>query len=72
MSSLTTPRTYTTIQRSGFGKIFFMYLKVSYAHSGSIYLIQNTVKTVILWIIITIYLFSNVIYSSDDKAEFSF
>jgi len=32
-----------------------MFLKdVSYAHQGWIYLIKNTVKTVILWIIITI------------------
>jgi len=29
-------------------------VKVSYAHKGCIYFIQNTVKTVIFWNIITV------------------
>ncbi len=53
--------------------------KISYAHKECFYLIKNTLETVILWIILMIknetkfclIIFSNVIYSCDDKAEYS-
>ncbi len=46
---------YSTVQRFGVGKISEMIVKeVSHAHQGGIYMIKNTVKTVILWKIITI------------------
>jgi len=43
-------KSYITVQKFGVGKILFlMFVKeVSYAHQGFIYLIKNTVKTVIL------------------------
>ncbi len=40
------------VQKFGAGKIFLMFWKIS--HQGCIYLIQNTIKTVIFWNIITI------------------
>ncbi len=51
---------------------------VSYAHQGGIYLIKNTVKSVILWNIITIqknwfqfeYIKKNVVYFCDAKLYF--
>ncbi len=40
-----------------FCKIFKMFLKeVCYGHEGQIYLLKNTVKTVILWNIIIIWI----------------
>ncbi len=44
----------TTVQTFGVGKIFLMFLKVSYAHQVFIHWIKYTVKTAILWNIITI------------------
>ncbi len=47
---VTTKHIYITVQKFGDSKIFLMFLKeVSYAHQGYIYLIKNTVQTVILW-----------------------
>jgi len=47
--------------------------KVSYAHQGCIYLVKNIVKTVLQLKISVFYLsiFSFVIYSCNEKAEFS-
>ncbi len=53
--------------------------EVSYAHQGCIYLIKNTVKTLLLWNTVTIssnsfFYFNillNVIYYCDGKTEFS-
>ncbi len=38
---------YTTVQKFGVGRIFFMFLKFSYARQGCVYLIKNAVTTVI-------------------------
>ncbi len=43
-----------TIQKFGVREYLMFWKDVSYAHQGCIYLIKNTVKTVILWNIITI------------------
>ncbi len=52
------PFTYTNIRQRSEVRTFFIFVKnlkdVSYANQGCIYLIKNTVKTVILWKIITI------------------
>ncbi len=61
-------KTYTTKKelRSGYDFYFF--------HQGCIYLIENTVKTVIMWNIITIwnncFLFEYIIYLYDAKLNF--
>ncbi len=50
-----TTKMYTfTIQKFGVRDDLMFCKDVSYAHQGCIYLIKNTVKTVILWNIITI------------------
>ncbi len=50
-------------------------VRFNFFHQGCIYLIENTVKTVIMWNIITIwnncFLFEYIIYLCDGKAEFS-
>ncbi len=43
-----------TIQKFGVRDDLMFCKDVSYAHQGCIYLIKNTVKTIILWNIITI------------------
>ncbi len=46
---------YSTAEKFGVGKIFLIFLKEgSYTHQNWIDLIKNTVKTVILWNIITV------------------
>ncbi len=55
------------------GRLFYVF--ESLAHQGCSYLIKTTLETGILYNIITIVLyfniFENVIYSYDDKGEFS-
>ncbi len=43
-----------TLQFKSLGSVRFIFIQVSSAHQGCIYLIKNTVKTVKLWNIITI------------------
>ncbi len=45
---------HNTLQKFGVSEIWRFWKKASYAHQGYIYLIKNTVKTVLLWNIITL------------------